>query len=514
MIQNIRLSLFLLGLSLSQQAQAIIYSYDNLGRLVSVNYGNNLSLAYSYDAAGNILSSTSQGTSQQDTDNDGIPDDLDSDDDNDGMPDTWELAYGLNPLDAKDKFLDKDTDGFTNFAEYLANTIPTDKNNYPSTNSDSEWEAVASLNIARDQFAAAAIDNKIYVFGGNTLNQESNTTEVLDLNNPVAWSMLANNESMSGVLEEISGVALNNQFYVTGALPQAIENGVTNFVSVYEPVNNVWSLQTPMPTPRAAAPSTVYDNQIYVFGGYYQNPKNGKRSSPTVVEAFNPGNTTWQTITRIPQSKVREGEMVGVVNSKAYMLGGGSNKTRKMFSDIFAYNFATKKWLTNGLTPVPTPRAFTSAYQAPIINGKIYLVGGYRFSGKKLVASDKVEIYDPVSNTWQKGPSLPNPIADHVPVAANNAVYVIGGVLNADNTQKTAAVWKLDDAWKSTLSSNETCDLNADGKFSDTDAKLFAAACTNKTAYWVCDLNDDNLFNSKDTKAYKQKWKNAKRSCP
>ena len=513
MTLTIRLSLFLLGLSLSQHVQAIIYTYDNLGRLVSVDYGNNTALAYTYDSAGNILSTTSQATNPLDTDNDGIPDDQDSDDDNDGMPDSWELTYGLNPLDAGDKFLDKDKDGYTNLAEFLGNTTPTDKNSFPLVNNDSEWEAVASLNIARDQFAAAAIDNKIYVFGGNTLSQESNTTEVLDLNNPTSWSMLANNNLMSGSLEELTGVGLNGRFYVFGALPQVVENGLSNFVGLYDPVSDSWSLQTPMPTPRSAAPAAVYQEQIYVFGGYYENPRTGKNIKPRQVEAFDPASNAWESITAIPKRKLREGVMVAMIDGKAILVGGGSEKPRKVFSDIFAYDFASNKWQTKGFTRVPTPRAFTSAYQAPIINGKIYLIGGYRFAGKQLVASDKVEIYDPVSNTWQIGPSLPNPIADHVPVAAGNAVYVIGGVLNADNTQKTSAVWKLDDVWKPTLSSNETCDLNADGKFSTADVKLFVKACKNQTAYWECDLNGDGSFNGKDTKAYKKQWKSARKSC-
>lgn len=49
----------------------------------------------------------------------------DDDTDNDGMPDDWETTYGLNPAEPTDATLDRDNDGLTNHAEFLAGTDPT-----------------------------------------------------------------------------------------------------------------------------------------------------------------------------------------------------------------------------------------------------------------------------------------------------------------------------------------------------------------------------------------------------
>ena len=65
-----------------------------------------------------------------DFDNDGIPDDVDPDDDNDGIPDDWEIANGLNPMDAADAALDSDGDNVNNLDEYLADTNPFDGSDY------------------------------------------------------------------------------------------------------------------------------------------------------------------------------------------------------------------------------------------------------------------------------------------------------------------------------------------------------------------------------------------------
>ena len=53
------------------------------------------------------------------------PDCLNPDDDRDGMPDTWEIQYGLNPLNAADGAADTDGDGDSNLTEYQNGTDPT-----------------------------------------------------------------------------------------------------------------------------------------------------------------------------------------------------------------------------------------------------------------------------------------------------------------------------------------------------------------------------------------------------
>jgi len=75
-----------------------------------------------------------------DTDGDGIADEEDTDDDNDGMSDSWELANGLNPLDAGDADADLDGDGFSNREEFLAATNPDSADSIPISSSSTGWE--------------------------------------------------------------------------------------------------------------------------------------------------------------------------------------------------------------------------------------------------------------------------------------------------------------------------------------------------------------------------------------
>ena len=71
-----------------------------------------------------------EGTTVRDLDNDGDPDFHDEDDDNDSMPDSWEVDHGLDPTNAADAAWNLDGDPHDNASEWIADTDPTDSNDY------------------------------------------------------------------------------------------------------------------------------------------------------------------------------------------------------------------------------------------------------------------------------------------------------------------------------------------------------------------------------------------------
>lgn len=121
----------------------LTYFVVNNGAKGVVNITNSITGAYSYTpntnisgvdsftfmASDGVVSSniaTVVVTIAQDTDKDGVINTIDADDDNDGMPDTFEIANGLDPLNAADALSDADKDGISNLKEYQAGLNPKD----------------------------------------------------------------------------------------------------------------------------------------------------------------------------------------------------------------------------------------------------------------------------------------------------------------------------------------------------------------------------------------------------
>lgn len=395
----------------------------------------------------------------------------------------------------------------------------------------SAWQPITAPEITVS--AAGIVDNQIYAIGSSPSLYLAPPVYKLNVLDPTEWSRFSgssacsynNNDFWSNpTFGEGSGIGFNGKFYVFGGCDSdAWDLTTRNFVEEYDPVSDSWRSKAPMLTLRSGANTVVYNNEIYLIGGaysqhFYHMDRYDKQIQYKIIEAYNPETDTWRTITHTPS--LRRYPAVAVVDDKMYMIGGGAliggvyaHPSRRKWAaskKIYIYKFNNNVWIKDGFTPLPTPRLFFNGSAAPVLDGKIYLIGGFTVEFKnKYVASTKVEIYDPISNTWQVGPSLPKALTKGAFVSANNTVFALGSS-NEDGDK----AWMLINPWKSTLNDYQTCDLNADGKFSTLDAKLFAVNCRKNTAYWACDLNKDGKFTAKDTIIYKHHWKKASVSCP
>lgn len=70
---------------------------------------------------------------------------------------------------------------------------------------------------------------------------------------------------------------------------------------------------------------------------------------------------------------------------------------------------------------MPTKRMAACACES---GGRIYVIGGHAL-GEALTT---VEMYNPVTDTWETGPSLPAPRVYHACPAIDGKIYVVGGL--------------------------------------------------------------------------------------
>ncbi len=133
---------------------------------------------------------------------------------------------------------------------------------------------------------------------------------------------------------------------------------------------------------------------------------------------------TW--ISKSPMPTSRSWAPAVEYNGKIYVIGGCSSNKPEQFKNPVAtlevYDPVTDTW--QSLAPMPSPRI---APVAVALNGEIYVIGGfdpyYYWS-----ANPTVEIYNIATNTWRKGPRLPYGCSWAAGVVLNGKIYVLGGV--------------------------------------------------------------------------------------
>lgn len=74
-----------------------------------------------------------------------------------------------------------------------------------------------------------------------------------------------------------------------------------------------------------------------------------------------------------------------------------------------------------------------------VLTNNIYVVGGQTTAGK---ATKKVQVYDPATDSWSTGVSLPEPVAGAASAVVKNVLYVLGGTSNASSCDPLSkSVW-------------------------------------------------------------------------
>ena len=211
-----------------------------------------------------------------------------------------------------------------------------------------------------------------------------------------------------------------------------------------EPDRGSWRPAAPAPTKRTEVAAATLGDAIYVVGGFEQ-PRFGNVMNLAItpsVEAYDPAADRWTSKVPLPVGLHHVG--IGVIEGRLYVVGGYRQSGLSVWqpvATVYAYDPRADSWVERA--PMPTARG---ALSVTAHDGKLYAVGGY--DGKANSAA--VESYDPVRNVWTSRAPLPTP-RDHLATAAlAGKVYAIGGRLNGDyrrNLSVTEAYDSMSDRW-------------------------------------------------------------------
>ncbi|HBO37150.1 MAG TPA: N-acetylneuraminic acid mutarotase [Pasteurellaceae bacterium] len=315
------------------------------------------------------------------------------------------------------------------------------------------WKEIAPFpGGKRNQPVAAAIDGKLYVFGGfqNTdqaANQIINDAYVYDPQSN-SWAKLQTRSPRSAVGASVA--TTNGKVYFVGGVNQEIWNGLFQDITTaggdkekektiydpyfnlrhqdfffsseivsYEPATNTWYNEGYFPySGRAGAAVAIKDNKLLVVNGEI---KAGLRTPTTEIGTIKKDGISWKKIGDLPKPegyKEQEGiaAAMGGYTHGNYIVTGGANfpgaranyakgikdahrtgGLKKTFhNDVYALDEARGTWKIIGKLPTPIAAGVAVSY-----NNNVLLIGGETDGGKALTSVQSVS-YDGKNLIFEK----------------------------------------------------------------------------------------------------------------
>jgi N-acetylneuraminic acid mutarotase len=222
---------------------------------------------------------------------------------------------------------------------------------------------------AFSSFGAAVADGYVYVYGGHiakthTYSTESTTGKFrrLDFANPGrGWEELPPGPSLQG----LALVAHGGKLYRIGGMHSKnkpgdkVDSHSVASCSVYDPKSSQWTSLPDLPAARSSHDAAVVGDQIVVLGGW--NMKGSAETSvyhdTALVLDLKQTTPAWKSV---PQPFKRRALNVGPLGGKVYAVGG-MNSESEVEKTVDVFDPKTETWTSGPSLPGPTRNGFAAA---------------------------------------------------------------------------------------------------------------------------------------------------------
>jgi N-acetylneuraminic acid mutarotase len=301
----------------------------------------------------------------------------------------------------------------------------TDSKAFTVTVQADAWTEGASLPLSLGEVAGGVVGHILYLVGeGNSATLAYDVATGLWTSASLATRPFVGNHHAAEVI--------NGKLYLFGGL----SGGSEGKVQIYDPVSNTWSLGASMPFAAGSGSSAVIGGQVYIAGGIIGS------TTTNQVARYDPATNTWTSLAAMPQG--RNHTAAATDGSKFYIFGGrdGPNVVANGFNTVQIYDPATNTWTSteSGSSVAPLPQARGGMGKAVYYNGEFYIMGGETLNGPGATPDhvyNRVDIYDPTTNTWRLGPPMPTARHGIFPLYYAGRIYVAGGGIHSGGSQST-----------------------------------------------------------------------------
>ena len=279
---------------------------------------------------------------------------------------------------------------------------------------ENTWSEKAPMHQARAGLGVAVVNGKIYAIGGLKLNYQDKTTiQSIDLTTNEEYNPATNTWSSKAPIptarDSFAIAVYENKIYCIGGVTGISRNHgqiLTTANEVYDPATDTWENRTELPTPRIQPSASVLDGKIYVLGGYPNN---------TLIEVYDPATDNWSTKPSAPEvmglSVANDGKVycfsavtqIYNVSTETWSLGVPRPYLEN--SGSFSLGCTTgsvapsRIYLFSGMTEVYDPQSNSwgegavihisrGVYAVAVVDDLIYAIGGLKMTYPASIPTD------------------------------------------------------------------------------------------------------------------------------
>ncbi|KAM3846454.1 kelch repeat and BTB domain-containing protein 12 [Vipera latastei] len=203
------------------------------------------------------------------------------------------------------------------------------------------------------------------------------------------------------------GTIHHDLYIIGGQMKLKNQYQITNIVEKYSMEQENWRTLAPLPVPLACHAVVAVKNRLYVIGGWtpqmdLPNDEPDRLSNRTLQ--YNPSQDKWAECAPMKYSKYRFS--TAVVNHEIYVLGGigcldrDRGQARQCLDVVEIYNPDGNYWREGPPMPYPLLSLRTNSTCAGVVEGKLYVCGGFRGTARHEVITKEILELDTWENHW------------------------------------------------------------------------------------------------------------------
>jgi len=170
-----------------------------------------------------------------------------------------------------------------------------------------------------------------------------------------------------------------------------------------------WTPAPPLIHPRAAHAVVATGDAVFALVG------TGDGRPVAEVERFD--GTAWAVVTEVPGEGLNA-PAAAVLDGRIYLIGGFRTTTNVPVADVSIYDPALDGW--SSVAPLPAPRG---GHAAIILDGRIHVLGG----GNSSTTLADHTVYDPAADSWTEAAPLPRSEGSPAVAVLDGRIVAIGG---------------------------------------------------------------------------------------